>query len=218
MSSSEDNSSTGLPITNQPIISENLDSSSSSFSEENENEQKKEKESWIYMIQPERHGDYIHALNTYYNRARTGYKELKLNEIYVSKAQMQIAYNLKRKEVKHPFTVFGIVTKEFRLLFSEKEKQVIYTDQKGTYLSHSDLHLRRYKVVWLTSNTLLLNFVYAHKKHAAIEFQIIMEARVDHFYVRSKQVILHYEELELPQLISKTAYPSRIRNWYLLFE
>lgn len=214
MSSSEDNSTIGLSNINQPIISENLDSSSSSFSEENE----KEKKSWIYMIQAERHGDFIHDLDTYYNRSRTRYKELKLNEIYISKIQMRISYNLKRKEVKHPFTVFGIVTKDFRLLFSEKDKQVIYTDQKGTYLSHSDLHLRRYKIVWLTSSTVLFSFVYAHKKHAAIEFQIIMEARVDHFYVRSKQVVIHYEELELPKLIPKTAYPSRIRNWYLLFE
>ena len=213
MSSSEDNS-TRLSNINQPIISENFDSSSSSFSEENEHEKK----SWIYMIQAERHGDFIHDLDTYYNRSRTRYKELKLNEIYITKVQMRLAYNVKRKEIKHPFTVFGIVTKEFRLLFSEKDKKVIYTDKNGTYLSHSDLHLRRHKVVWLTSNTLLLSFVYAHKKHAAIEFQIIMEAKPDHFYVRSKQVLIHYEELELPKLISKTAYPSRIRNWYLLFE
>ena len=69
-----------------------------------------------------------------------------------------------------------------------------------------------------SSSTVLFSFVYAHKKHAAIEFQVVLECRGAYFYVRSKQVLLHYEELELPKLISKTAYPDRIRNWYLFFE
>lgn len=223
MSSSEDNPITELSTimeTNkqpekQSILQIN-ESSSSNSSEENDKE--KEKKSWIYMIQPETHGDHIDDLITYYNRTRTKYKEFQLNEFYVSKIQTRLAYNLKRKEIKHPFTAFGIVTKEFRLLYSEKDKKVIYIDKTGTYLSHSDLHLRRYIITWLTSNTVLFSFIYAHKKHTAIEFQIILEARVDHFYVRSKQVLIHYEELELPKLIPKTGYPARIRNWYLLFE
>ena len=217
MSSSENNSTIGLPNINQPIISQNFDSSSFSFSEEEE--KKKEKKTWIYMIQPEKHGDYIDDLNKYYERARSRNRELKLNEIYVSKIQMRLAYKVKRKDIKHPFTAFGIVTKDFRLLFSETDKKIIYTDKKGFFLTHCELHLRRYKIIRLTSNTILFKFVYAaHGRHAAIEFQIILEDRGDHFYIRSKQVILHYEELELPKLITKKAYPSRIRNWYLLFE
>lgn len=214
--SSEDTIVTSLPTTmqpnNQPLIQANVSSSTSSSEEE------AEKKYWVYMVQQESHGDHLDDLDKYYNRTLAKYKDVKLNSVYVTKVQIRLAYNVKRKEVKHPFTVFGIVTKEFRLLFSEKDQKVIYTDKEGTYLSHSDLHLRRYKVVWLTSSTVLFSFVYAHKKHAAIEFQVVLECRGAYFYVRSKQVLLHYEELELPKLISKTAYPDRIRNWYLFFE
>ena len=214
--SSEDTIVTSLPTTmqtnNQPILQDNVSSSSSSSEEDTE------KKYWVYMVQQESHGDHLDDLDKYYHRTLAKYKDEKLNNIYVTKVQIRLAYNVKRKEVKHPFTVFGIVTKEFRLLFSEKDQKVIYTDKEGTYLSHSDLHLRRYKVVWLTSSVVLFSFVYAHKKHAAIEFQVILECRGAYFYVRSKQVLLHYEELELPKLIPKTAYPDRIRNWYLFFE
>ena len=109
MSSSEDNPITELSTimeTNkqpekQSILQIN-ESSSSNSSEENDKE--KEKKSWIYMIQPETHGDHIDDLITYYNRTRTKYKEFQLNEFYVSKIQTRLAYNLKRKEIKHPFT------------------------------------------------------------------------------------------------------------------
>lgn len=215
MSSSEDNSSTGLPSIIQATDQFELQpvDSSNSSSEENE---KKKKESWLCMVQAEHNGDFVYDLRNRFNRNKCIYKDF--NSIYVSKIDIWLKYNLKRKEIKQPATAFAIFTKNFRLFFSQKDEKVIYTDGKGTYLSHYDLHLRRAITQWITLDVLLLSFVYAHKKHAAIEFQIILEAKPDHFYVRSKQVLIHYEELNLPKLLSKTAYPARIRNWYLFFE
>lgn len=221
MSSSDDNTQTIQPINTQTeelidhSTSETEDTSTDTSSGSSSSEEESKKKV-INMIQSRHHADGFQDLRSRFLRLREKYMDY--NYIYASKVDTWFKYDLKRPEIKKPDTIFYVITKNFRLIYSVIDNKVIYTDGKGTYLAHSELHLRRSVTTWLTPNVLLLSFVYAHKKHAAIEFQVVIERTSEYYHIRSTQVLIHYEELELPQLIPKTGYPSKIKNWYIFFQ